>query len=130
MGWNPNSREIESILKLSAEERYWYCIKRWADTEMIWSLAQKTGWALVADKHGQQCIPVWPHSSFALLCATGSWEGFAPKAIPLDVWTSRWLPGIAKDSRGIAVFPTVEDKGVIVDSTVVAMDLQSELEKY
>lgn len=130
MAWNPHHHEIEAVLKLEGMERYNYCLKRLADTEVVWSLAQDDGWALMTDSDGHQCIPIWPHSLFAQLCATGTWQEYTPRSIPLDAWIERWLTGIAKDGRRIAVFPTTEDRGVVVDSFSLGTDLNTLLAAY
>jgi hypothetical protein len=130
MAWHPNPKEIDALVAQDAPKRYSYWIKKTCDTETVWSLWHEGGWALASDPVGSATVPVWPHSAFAALCATGQWTGYQPKAIPLDMWLERWIPGMTKDRRGVAVFPTAADKGVIVAPARIASDLSAELENY
>jgi hypothetical protein len=48
----------------------------------------------------------------------------------MDVWLSRWIPGLEKDCRLVGVFPTPKDKAVVVTTKRFEDDLIQELEKY
>jgi hypothetical protein len=130
MAWEMHDREYETVLALPGERRYDYFLKRIADWQEVWSLRDEEGWALVAGDDGQELVPVWPHPRFAAGCATGAWEGYRPAVISLDHWQSRWLPGMARDGRAVAVFPTPEGKGVRVTPERLREDLDEELALY
>lgn len=130
MNWTPSTKEIESVEVLEASKRYDYLIKKIADQEKVWSLWQEDGWALAGDNNGREAVPIWPHEQFARLAASGSWVGYQPKVIELDAWLSRWIAGMEKDNRLVAVFPTMNDKGVFVEPAKFAIDLRSELQNY
>jgi len=130
MSWTPNETEIEAVLSLDAPKRYEHWIKRVADQEVVWSLWQERGWALASNGAGRQLVPVWPHSKYAALCAVGVWVDCQPKAITLDVWLARWIPGMERDQQLVAVFPTTKEKGVCVDPKRLETDLRNELENY
>ena len=129
MVWEPSEEEICAVLKLEGAERYSYFIKKIADQEQLWSLWQD-GWALAADDNGQQLVPVWPHESYATLCARDKWAGYTPKVIELDAWLERWTPGIKRDGRMLAVFPSPSNRGVAVEVGKLADDLSEELTNY
>ena len=112
MSWTPSENEIKAVLSLEARQRYEHWIKKVADEEEVWSLWQEGGWALAGDDSGRLFVPVWPHSRYAALCAEGVWDAYQPKAVPLDVWLERWTPGMDRDHRLVAVFPTPTDKGI------------------
>lgn len=127
--WAPTEREIASALTLDAADRYAHFIKRVADCEVVWCL-WRDGWVLAGDSSHRQLVPVWPHEHYAAVCAQGGWAGYAPRAIELDAWMARWLPGIAGDGRSIAVFPTPEDVGIEVLPDRLLCDLNNELANY
>src|SRR5215510_1212388 len=110
MSWVPNEKEIKAVLSLDAPKRYDYWIKKVADQDEVWSLLQDGGWALAGSDDGRQLVPVWPHLKYAALCANGAWAGYEPKAISLETWLNRWIPGMERDNRRVAVFPTPNDK--------------------
>jgi hypothetical protein len=130
MAWTPTEKEVAAVLQLGGPQRYSYCIKRIADQEVVWSLWQEGGWALVGDDEGRQLVPVWPHEKFAALCACDVWTGYMPKSIKLNVWLERWIPGIKQDGRLVAVFPTPRNRGVAVTPVRFGEDIREELTHY
>ena len=115
---------------MDALKRYEYWVKKVADQEEVWSLWQEDAWALAGDDAGRQFVPVWPHSRYAALCAQGAWAGYQPKAIDLNAWLDRWIPGMEQDQRLLAVFPTPKDKGVPMEPRRLEKDLRTELANY
>jgi len=130
MNWAPSENEIDAVLALEASKRYEYCIKKVADQEQLWSLGGNDGWSLAGDDFGHQLIPIWPHLRYAALCAQGPWANYYPKAIPLDVWLDRWIEGMERDRRFVAVFPTPKDKGISVKPRQIEQDLRTEMTNY
>ena len=60
MTLNVSDREFAAVSALPPAERYAHFVKRAADTEEVWSLRSRDGWALAGDS-ARQLIPVWPH---------------------------------------------------------------------
>jgi Protein of unknown function (DUF2750) len=128
--WELNDREFASVVSLPAVKRYLYFIKRVVDWGSVWSIRDDDGWALTKDDDGNTLIPVWPHSRFAAACAAADWQHMRPAPIQLEDWIERWLPGIERDKRLIAVFATAEGRGAVVTPGQVQRDLDAELAKY
>jgi hypothetical protein len=105
-------------------------IKRIADSEVLWSLKSADGWVLASDDKGTHLVPVWPAERFAQACADGFWAGSVATPITLGDWLAKWLPGIARDNRQVAVFPTPRSKGALVLPEKFQADLQEELKNY
>lgn len=129
MVWEPSDAEIEAVSKLAGVERYSYFIKKVTDENRVWSL-WKDDWVLVCDEAGREMIPVWPHKKYAEQSATGMWEDHFAKEIDLNELIDRWLPGIVKDNRLLAIFPNISDRGVVVDSIELASDIENEMSRY
>lgn len=125
-----NDKEFEAVLTLPGSERYGYCLRSIADWEEVWSLRGLDGWILAADDAGHECIPIWDHPRYAEACASGLWEGSQPASIPLTHWLDRWIPGMIRDQKMVAVFPTPGNKGVIVSPERCRDDLTDELAAY
>jgi hypothetical protein len=53
------SKEFEAVIKLPANIRYEYLIKKVADSEEVWGLYDD-GWAMSSDDKGRLLIPFWP----------------------------------------------------------------------
>src|SRR6476469_4373831 len=105
MSLHISEQQFASVVALPGAERYAHRIKRVADAEEIWSLRGPAGWVLAGDA-GREMVPVWPHLRYAAACAATEWAGAQPVAIPLDDWLAAWLPGLERDSRAGAAFPT------------------------
>ena len=129
MSWTLSEKEIQSLLILPGAKRYEYLIKKVADQAQAWSLWQN-GWALACDDAGHEIVPIWPHSKYAELCATGRWAGYVPKVIDLAVFMERWISGMEKDKRQVVAFPTPSDKGIIVEPRKLESDLREEQSQY
>ena len=129
MTWAMHDKEYETVLTLPGEERYAYLVKRVADWELVWSLADDDDWALAADGEGHELVPVWPHERFATGCATGNWAGYRPRSIEVSDWLHLWLPGLTRDGRLIAAFPTPGGQGVVITPERFGDDLRAELSR-
>jgi hypothetical protein len=75
-------------------------------------------------------MPFWPHAAYADALAADEWRDSDPKAIELSEFLTKWLPGMANDRLHAAVFPTRDQKGVVVDPLRLKRDLESERERY
>ena len=65
MTWAMHDKEYETVLTLPGEERYAYLVKRVADWELVWSLADDDDWALAADGEGHELVLAWHQKRFA-----------------------------------------------------------------
>ena len=74
---------------------------------MTWNII-KDGWVLMGDANQTEIVPVWSHPMFAEAFAVGEWLGYTPKKIHLEEWMTKWIPGMEKDHRMVAVFPASE----------------------
>lgn len=125
-----NDKELSAVISLTASERYSYLVKKVADAERLWSLGDASGWVLMSDDQGKELVPVWPHERYAEACATGTWAGAVPQPIELLKWMENWLPGLVRDGRQVAAFPTPENKGMVVSPSQMKDDLEEELLNY
>lgn len=124
-----HDKEFTALLRLPAAERYSLFIRRVADWEEVWSLRTDQGWSLMANDQGVELIPVWPHQRFADACADPQKKELSA-AISLNDWLKKWLPGMEKDGRQIAVFPVPDGKGMVVSPARVKADLLIECAQY
>ena len=109
-----SQQQRDAVLGLSADKRYDYFVGKVVETGQVWSLRSDKGWVMVSTD-GAQCLPVWPHPDFARDWATGDWADCQPVSIDLKAWTERWLPGMQEDEIAVAVFPSADEQGVVVE---------------
>lgn len=127
-GDSMNNKELEAVMKLPANKRYEYFIKKVVDFEEVWGL-YNDGWAMTQDNTGEMLIPFWPSKEFAELCSIDEWSDFAPESIELEEFINDWLPGIQDDGYKVSVFWNNDDSAVLEVDTLLK-DLEKELEKY
>ena len=125
-----NDKELSAVTSLTASKRYSHLVKEVADSESLWSLGDASGWGLMSDDQGKELVPVWPHERYAEACAFGIWANAVPRLIELSKWMEAWLPGLVRDDRQVAAFPTPENKGIMVSPSQMKDDLEEELLKY
>ena len=92
MSWEITEKEISTTTKLSAEDRYAYFVEKTLEHGKLWSLKNNEGWVLGEATEEIEAIPVWPHPTFARLCATGPWANHEPESISLTVFLERFVP--------------------------------------
>ncbi|MBY4675457.1 DUF2750 domain-containing protein [Marinobacterium arenosum] len=112
MAYKLTDEQRQSVLKQDAEQRYNHFLDKITKWEEVWSLRDDEGFVLV-NSDDEACIPVWPHPDYAAEWASDEWAGCEPFSIKLDVWMERWLPGLTGDAINVAVFPSLEEEGVV-----------------
>ncbi|WP_240421916.1 DUF2750 domain-containing protein [Paenibacillus periandrae] len=122
------SKEFKAVIKLPANIRYEYFIKKVADSEEVWGLYDD-GWAISSDDKGRLLIPFWPRKEFAEYCAYEEWSNYKAQCISLDEFISDWLPNMVKDQHKPSIFWNRDDSAVL-EIQVILNDLEQELEKY
>ncbi|MCP5024613.1 MAG: DUF2750 domain-containing protein [bacterium] len=121
--------KLKRALAQLGDERFDYLVRKVADFEEIWCLANE-GWASCADDSGQVAVPMWSEADFAAVCATGDWEGMRPKPIELVDFLDNWVPGMMRDNCMVAVFPTPSGRGVLVEASHLGEALEEEKKQY
>lgn len=113
---------MESISRLPAEERYTYFIDHIADNEEVWGLYHHE-WATLKDEDGHTLLPLWPRKMFAERCAGNEWKDHIPLMINVHIFLKHWIPGMKEDEVKLAVFMTLNDPGLRVDTGTFVHDL-------
>ena len=122
-----SEKEMAGVLSADGPTRYEHFVKQVADWQLVWGLREDDGWVSMGLSSHEPAFPVWPHEAYAQLCATEAWASAKPTSIEVHEWVESWLPGLGKDGSQIAVFPTPEGKGLLVDPRKLRADLEKEL---
>ncbi|MEV5026692.1 DUF2750 domain-containing protein [Paenibacillus sp. LPE1-1-1.1] len=123
-----NQKEFEAVIKLPANIRYEYFIKKIADSEEVWGLYDD-GWVITSDINGKLLIPFWPKKEFAEYCAFEDWSNYNAQSISLDEFINDWLPGIEEAQHKPSIFWNRDDSAVL-EVHVLLNDIMQELENY
>lgn len=130
MSYEVNDIEFVKVDKLPESELYEYFVKKVADFEEIWSVRSGQGWTLMGTPHGREVVPVWPAKRFAQAQCLNEWKDCEAKVISLNDWLDKWVPGMIRDGRDVAVFPTSSSRGIVIHPSTVADSLREERTKY
>lgn len=122
--------QFDNVVKLSGLDRYQHFVARISDWEELWSLKNSQGFVSFSDGEGKEGIPFWPHPDYAKSIATGDWDDCSPERIELKVFLERWLPGMKNDGVFAVVFPTPEEKGMMIDPDQLGTDIREECKQY
>jgi Protein of unknown function (DUF2750) len=122
--------QLRVVLALPGPKRYEHFVKQVADTQKVWSLRDESGWVCSTTDEGTDVLPLWPHSDYASLAATGEWAGCQPHAIELRKLMEEMVPSFGERGVGVLIFPTPDDKGVVPPLEQLLSDIRAELTKY
>lgn len=125
-----NKKEFESVLVLSAEERYKYSIKKIVGLNELWLISDREGYATYKDDSGKFVFPIWPHELFAQECCIEEYSSYKPERMELTEFLEEQAPEIEENGDLITMLPLKGGKGVIVELEKFLEDLDEELSKY
>ena len=125
MTWEIEENEAEQLFALPVRDRAVTFFQLVADWEEAWGLRDEEGWVVAKET---DALPLWPHAAFAEVCARGAWKGAAAEAIPLGELLGELLPLLEEDGLAIAVFPALDDPGMVMPPGEVRERLGMELE--
>jgi hypothetical protein len=124
----PNAEDLSGSFDLPGEERYIAFLARVIQQVEVWTLKGHDGFIAFSDDDGRDCFPFWPDAACAKALATEDWGDCRPEPLALDVFMTRWLPGMAKDGRLAAVFPAPDGSGVVIEPETLLQDLREEID--
>lgn len=121
-----------AVQTMRDDERFNHFISRVCEHDELWILTDEHGCMMLTSDDDEDCIPVWPHADYAKEWAVDDWSQCKPEAISLKVWQSRWVPGMEDDELMVAVFPTPDATGVVVEPREVqeAIDRKKKPSRY
>lgn len=121
-----NPEGLLSVFNLPGEERYTEFLEAVVRQGRVWTLKGDNGFIGFSDDEGRYCFPFWPDAACAQALATDDWADCRPEPLTLDVFMTRWLPGMEKDARLVAVFPAPDGSGVVIEPEILLNDLKEE----
>jgi hypothetical protein len=127
---NLSSKEFEAICKLEPFDRYKYCIKKFADIEMVFSLVNAQNEFAIAEVNDKFLVSLWPSKEFALTLKTGNWLQYFELEISLESFNRKYLPQFQQKGYLLNIFPLFDKSGFVVDINEFVGDLNRELSKY
>ena len=107
---NNDKTQLSNLIDLNDEQRAQYLIKTVCKENQLWVLKDQDG-CVILNSEDEDCIPLWPDQSSALLWATKEWQHCEAQSISLTEWFERWSSGLVKDNLGLVLFPSEFPQG-------------------
>ena len=109
-------KEIETVLLLTAEDRYEFFLDQVSENGILWALCHETqGWPTFQDdEQGYTLFPLWSDEVFAQQCAVGEWEGFAPKSFTIQKFIDELAAQLESGNLMVSIFKKPDDSGFII----------------
>ena len=130
MTQNPTDKDMTDPSSLPSANRYQYFLEQVANQHSLWSLRDADGWCTVANEKDQTCFPVWPAAQFASTWAVDEFASCIPTEITVEDWLGPLHKAAVNCRWKIAVFPTDEDPGELVDPNRFAKEIEPRLEGH
>lgn len=126
-----DDREFAAVVALPASKRYEHFVKRVADTDSAYILADDDHPVVLADERGEEPsqLPLWPHPRYAD-AYRAEFGGADRERVDLDELLDELLPAMADDGVDVAVFPTPDGRGVVVPAGRLRDDLLAYLDDW
>jgi len=79
--------------------------KEAAATGQVWAIRDDAGFPTSTNASSETAMPFWSSESRAqkVIARVADYEGFTPEKLPLDVFKSRWLPGLERDGLHVGI---------------------------
>ena len=105
-----------------AEQRYQQFIEQIAGKDELFVLSDGESFALL-NSDGEECLPLWADADSARQWSND--PALVPRAVPMDVWFERWVPGLTGDNIQVAVNPGDSGDAVVLSAEELADALQA-----
>jgi hypothetical protein len=124
-----NQSKINSVLALSSKDRYGYLLRKVADFETIYLIADSKDQFVLVGEGDSDAIPVWPEKEFAELFLNEEWADY--KILEYDVHDFvEWLSELEKENIDIAGFPNTSFNTIQISALEMKNHLLFELSQY
>lgn len=120
---------MDAVMRLDAESRYRYAIKRIADNDLLYTVKYPDGDYGLIPNSKTMLFPIWSAKQYGELVIDGN--DMQCIDISLELFENEIVDLICKNNWRIAVFPLPNgDLGKVITIHEFIKDLQHELEDY
>ncbi|MBX0332215.1 DUF2750 domain-containing protein [Pontibacter sp. HSC-14F20] len=124
-----NEQKIKNVFALDSKERYGYLLRKVADFETIYLIADNEDKYVMIGSEEVSVIPVWPEKEFAELFLTDDWKEY--KVVEYSIYDFMdWLDNLDKENTELAGFPNLDFNTVHVSATDMKNHLLYQISQY
>jgi hypothetical protein len=124
-----NNNKIKNVFGLESSERYGYLLRKVADFELIYLIADIEDNYVMIGSDDVSVLPVWPEKEFAELFLTDDWKNYKLVEYPLVDFMA-WLDELEDDKVELAGFPNLDFNTVHVSAIDMKNHLLYEISQY
>lgn len=124
-----NQQKINNVFALDSTERYGYLIRKVADFETIYLIADNEDNYVMIGSNEINVLPVWPEKEFAELFLTDDWKDYKVVEYPVNEFMDL-LDDLEKDKVELAGFPNIYLDTVHVSAIDMKNNLLYEMSQY
>ena len=124
-----NQQKINNIFALDSKERYGYLLRKVADFETIYLIADNEEKYVMIGSNDLNVLPVWPEKEFAELFLTDDWKNYNVVEYEIHDFME-WLTDLEKEKISLAGFPNSDFNTVHVSALDMKKHLLFELSQY
>ncbi|GGD99771.1 DUF2750 domain-containing protein [Planktosalinus lacus] len=124
-----NIKQLESVFKLESKLRYGYLIRKIADFEQVFLIADKDGNYVTCGADNEMIIPIWPELVFAQELIKIEWKNCIVKMVELKVFM-KWMDKLEAENYFIGGFPNQKLNSIVVKPIEIKNHLIFECEQY
>jgi hypothetical protein len=118
------------VINALPETRFEYTVKRIADWETLWTIADESdSLGMLTDDAKNVIFPIWPFKEFAQLYCTGEFANYKPMVIELSDFLDEYLPDYEKKNYKLSLLPLPTKRGEVMDISMFREALNNELDK-
>lgn len=121
-----SAQALTGAFDIPAPDRYTLFLTEAILRGQVWTLQGQGGFVTFGDETGRDCFPFWPAPEFAEALADRDWSDCQAEPLALAAFMERWLPGMARDGRLVAVFPAPDGSCIVMDPLALLQDLEEE----
>ncbi|SDH08666.1 DUF2750 domain-containing protein [Psychroflexus sediminis] len=124
-----HAKQLENVFKLESKERYGYLIRKIADFEQVFLIADKEGNYVTCGTLDKLIIPIWPEQQFALKFIKTEWKNCVVKMVELDKFMD-WMDKLETENYLVGGFPNQKLNSIIVKPLELKKHLIFECRQY
>jgi len=124
-----NQQKIDNIFALEPKERYGYLIRKIADFETIYLIADNEDKYVMIGSNGNNVLPVWPEKEFAELFLIDDWHEFKVVEYSVNEFMD-FLDDLEKDEIKLAGFPNLDLHTIHVSAIDMKHHILYEISQY
>ena len=124
-----HKKQLESVFKLESKQRYGYLIRKVADFEQVFLIADIKGDYVTCGNDDKKVIPIWPELEFAQELIKTVWKSCVVKMVELNEFLN-WMDKLEIENYLVGGFPNQKLNSIVVKPIDIKNHIIFECQRY